>query len=105
MQPSLRPHWGLWGRCLCFLIRSFPREAAARGSPPDLGVAAVDMELPLSPSSPGPQAGMLGALSHPVPPPFPPFPSHCISTSLSPTLSQHSSTLQAQLSLLLCPNL
>lgn len=37
MQPSLRPHWGLWGMCLCFLVRSFPREAAARGSPPDLG--------------------------------------------------------------------
>ena len=36
-QPSLRPHWGLWGMCLCFLVRSFPREAAARGSPPDLG--------------------------------------------------------------------
>ena len=52
-----------------------PEKQPLGGAPQTWGVAAVDVELPLSPaSSPGPQAGMLGAFSHPIPPPFPPIP-------------------------------
>lgn len=74
------------GEVPLFPGQELPQRSSHEGEPPDLEVAAVDVELPLSPAlSPGPQAGMLGALSHPVPPPFPPLPSRCISTSCPPS--------------------